>query len=154
VTNSAFIDHIANFFRECIAEMHRKNPDYAHQGVPLHDMFHQAFLEGVKPEQVLRILHRKHWTAIQAWTSGQSLKSETIHGRLQDSANYIGMMAMLSAEHGPELVDGLIDYVGIHVFDHIQDSPEFLEYRSFYHWLKRLREATFDRPLPNPLFQI
>jgi hypothetical protein len=109
MNNLEFIKRIQHFFDECILEIKRKNPDYAHQGVPLYDMFHTAFEENVPPETVLRVLLTKHWSAVRAWSSGKTLSSETIEGRLTDSANYIGFLAMLSAEEGPALVQAILD---------------------------------------------
>jgi hypothetical protein len=114
VTNPEFIERIANFFQVCVSLMEEKNPDYAHQGVPLYDMFHTAYQEMVAPETVLRILLTKHWSAISAWSAGKELKSETLESRLQDACNYIGMLAMLSQEEGPHLVKAIHNYAKAH----------------------------------------
>jgi hypothetical protein len=109
MTNPEFIERLSNFFQLCIQLVERKNPDYAHQGVPLYDMFHQAYQENIAPEAVLRILLRKHWSAIQAWASGKPLSSETFGDRVKDAANYVAFLAMLSQEEGPALVQAVMD---------------------------------------------
>lgn len=147
MNNLEFIKRIQAFFDACILEIKRKNPDYAHQNVPLYDMFHTAFEENVPPEAVLRVLLTKHWSAIRAWTSGKKLSSETIEGRLTDSANYIGFLAMLSDEDGPDLVNAIIDHVTDRLrigSQHIAVAIDADDVR-FRDWMIAFRRAAFKR---------
>jgi hypothetical protein len=147
MTNPEFIERLANFFQLCIQIVERKNPDYAHQGVPLYDMFHQAFQENIAPEAVLRVLLRKHWSAIAAWASGKALSSETFGDRVKDAANYIAFLAMLSQEEGPALVDGIINHLEQKMHrdaDHVAVPIDEDDVR-FWTWMCSFRAATFDR---------
>jgi len=147
VNNLEFIKRIQHFFDECILEIKRKNPDYSHQDVPLYDMFHTAFEEDVPPESVLRVLLTKHWSAIRAWTSGKKLSSETIDGRLTDSANYIGFLAMLSDEDGPALVDAIIQHVERKMHRAVNQVTVPIEEDDvkFWTWMCMFREAAFGK---------
>lgn len=82
------------FHSGCLAIIRSKNPDYAPDGIPLLDMMAACAEEQVTIPQGLWSMYRKHFSAItKHFFRDQPLSSEPVLSRLQDAANYFGLLA-------------------------------------------------------------
>jgi hypothetical protein len=86
------------FFSGCLSITKKKGKDYNPTGVPFLEILETAVDAHVEPETVLYIYYRKHASAITAFLQKGHLESEPILGRLQDAANYMGMIAFYETE--------------------------------------------------------
>lgn len=84
--------HVAQFLNEMADVTMAKNPDYSMNDDAMNNFKAISTLLGggvITPQVVWAVLVGKHITAIMThMAQGKSLKSETIHGRFIDLANY------------------------------------------------------------------
>lgn len=90
-------DFLKLFFSGCLSITQKKGKDYNPTGVPFLEVLETAVEGGMTPTQVLFVYYRKHASAIRAYLEKGHLESEPILGRLQDAANYMGMIAFYDA---------------------------------------------------------
>lgn len=76
------------FFEQCMQTFSEKEQDYAPENIPLLDVLGTAVEETLGVLTVLRILHRKHVTAVRRFELFGELTGEDIGSRLADIANY------------------------------------------------------------------
>lgn len=90
-------DFLKLFFSGCLSITQKKGKDYNPTGVPFLEVLETCVEGGMTPTQVLFVYYRKHASAIRAYLEKGHLESEPILGRLQDAANYMGMIAFYDA---------------------------------------------------------
>lgn len=87
------------------AEQNTKNHDYSErEGDALSSFKDLAKQSGLTPLQCWSVLMAKHVLAIQRFILSGELKSESIHGRFVDLANYARLGDLLVQDLGPPVV--------------------------------------------------
>lgn len=87
------------------AELERKAPDYAPEGVVFVDIIQQCAETGVEPEQLLWIMMQKHLTALRTYAQTGKLTSEPLVNRTIDVINYAAFISIWASNSAQILRD-------------------------------------------------
>ena len=94
-----FDELFQKMINEEILMMHKKGPDYTRNSPDKLANFKRSAEEiGIKSEQVLYVLIKKHWDAVITYIKTGKLSGEPIESKILDIRNYLALLRALVEE--------------------------------------------------------
>lgn len=122
-----YAEHVLDFTQEMKQVTESKNHDYSVNDDAMSNFKEIAALLGISPRVVWAVLWMKHVTAIcNHMAQGKKLKSESIHGRFIDNANYSVLGDALDKDLELEANSSLPEKATVEVLT-LDDVIEFME---------------------------